>query len=149
MKLRSYASKSSEEVLKNLPRQKKEVVYLKIYESQYPRMLKPKLLKQVQFCSVRIKRGNKFPPKSFNFSYEYTTAAGKVHVTVPVITGGPWRFDAIPGVNIPEVTPLTPLHCTPLHSTPEDKVPQDVPMYRRQISPTFPAWQLPKFPSTE
>ena len=144
MKSRRYASKSSEEILKNLPRQKKEVVYLKIYESQYPRMLKPKLLKQVQFCSVRIKRENNLPPQSFNFSYEYTTAAGKVHVTVPVITGGPWRFDEIPGVNIPEVTPLTPLHCTP-----EDKVPQDVPMYRRQISPTFPAWQLPKFPSTE
>ena len=147
MKLRSYASKSSEEVLKNLPRQKKEVVYLKIYESQYPRMLKPKLLKQVQFCSVRIKRENNLPPQSFNFSYEYPTAAGNVKVTVPVITGGPWRFDAVPGVKIPEVTKHTPYHITPLHAMP-CTVPQAlVPGYRCQISPTFPAWQLPKFPS--
>ena len=103
MKLRSSASKSSEEVLlKNLRRPKKEVVYLKIYESQYPHMLKPKLLKQVQFCSVRIKRENNLPLQSFNFSYEYTTAAGIVQVTVPVITGSPWRFDEIPEVQILE-----------------------------------------------
>ena len=150
MKSRRYASKSSEEILKNLPRQKKEVVYVKIYQSQYPRMLKPKLLKQVQFCSVRIKRENKLPPQSFNFSYEYTTAAGKVHVTVPVITGGPWRFDAVPGVEIPEVTKHTPYHITPLHAMP-CTVPQAlVPGYRCQISPTFPACQCQcqcKFPS--
>ena len=66
-----------------------------------------------------MKRGKQLPQKSFNLSYEYTTeAGGKVEVTIPVITGGPWRFDGIPGVKIPdaEVNQLTPYHLTPIHS---------------------------------
>ena len=113
MKLQKSASKSSEEVLlKNLWRPNtKEVVYLKIYESQYQGMLTKELLKQVQWSIVRMKRGKQLPQKSFNISYEYTMeAGGKVEVTVPVIRGGPWRFDGIPGLKIPEaeVTLLTP-----------------------------------------
>ena len=160
MKTSKSASNCSEEVtIKNLRRPRlgtpsKEVVYIKLYESQYPVMLRPerkkKLLKQVQWSIVRMKRAKPMPPQSFNFSYEYTTAAGNVKVTVPVITGGPWRFDAVPGVDIPEVTKLTPYHTTPLHAMP-CTVPQAlVPGYRCQISPTFPACQCQcqcKFPS--
>ena len=57
MKLKSSAVKSSEQVLlKKLRRPKKVVVLLRIYEAQYPGMLTRKLLKQVQSCSVRMKR---------------------------------------------------------------------------------------------
>ena len=70
MKLHSSAVKSSEQVLlKKLRRPKKVVVLLRIYESQYPGMLTRKLLKQVQCCSVRMKRWWQLPPKSFNFSF--------------------------------------------------------------------------------
>ena len=146
MKLRSSASKSSEEVLlKNLRRPNKEVVYVKIYELQYPRMLTRKLLKQVQWSIVRMRRGKKLPPKSFNISYEYTTEAGKVEVTVPVITGGPWRFDAIPGVKIPEVTPLTPYHCTPLHSRrPSSRSCSRLPSSNLSKIPSLATSQVPK-----
>ena len=156
MKIRKSASNSSEEVpIKNLRVRRpstKEVVYLKIYESQYPHMLRPerkkKLLKQVQWSIVRMKRAKPMPPKNFDITYKYTSETGdKVEVTVPINQGGPWRFYGVPGVQIPEVTQLTPYHTTPLHAI-EDQVPKaPVPGYRRQISPTFPAWQLPKFPS--
>ena len=141
-KSKSSSSKSSEQVLlKKLRRPKKVVVLLRIYESQYPGMLTRNLLEQVQRSSVRMKRWWQLPPKSFTFSFEYTTEAGKVEVTVPVTgPGGPWRFDpdAILGVKIPEVT-----------DTPDDLVSEAVPGYCRQILPRFPAWQHPKFPSTE
>ena len=160
MKTSKSASNCSEEVtIKNLRRPRlgtpsKEVVYIKLYESQYPVMLRPerkkKLLKQVAWSIVRMKRAKPMPPESFSFSYEYPTAAANVKVTVPVITGGPWRFDAVPGLDIQEVTQLTPYHTTPLHAMP-CTVPQAlVPGYRCQISPTFPACQCQcqcKFPS--
>ena len=152
MKIRKSASNSSEEVLiKNLRRPStKEVVYLKIYESQYQGLLTKELLKQVQWSIVRMKRAKQMPPKNFDITYKYTSETGdKVEVTVPINQGGPWRFYGVPGVKIPEgeVTELTPYHSTPIHAI-EHQVPEaPVPGYSRQISPTFPAWQLPKFPS--
>ena len=145
MKTSKSASNCSEEVtIKNLRRPRlgtpsKEVVYIKLYESQYPVMLRPerkkKLLKQVAWSIVRMKRAKPMPPTL---------------VTAPVITGGPWRFDAVPGVEIPEVTKHTPYHITPLHAMPCTVTQALVPGYRCQISPTFPACQCQcqcKFPS--
>ena len=135
MKIRKSASNSSEEVLiKNLRRPStKEVVYLKIYESQYQEMLTKELLKQVQWSIFRMKRGKQLPQKNFDISYKYTSEAGdKVEVTVPINQGGPWGFYGIPGVKIPEaeVTELTPYHLTPIHTI-EHQVPQAaVPGYR-------------------
>ena len=87
-----------------------------------------------------MKRAKQIPAKNFDITYKYTSEAGdKVEVTVPINQGGPWRFYSIPRVKIPEG-----------EVTGEDQVPQaPVPGYLRQISPTFPASQLPKFPSTE
>ena len=95
-----------------------------------------------------MKRAKPMPPKNIDITYNYTSESGdNVEVIVPINQGGPWRFYAVPGVDIPEVTQLTPYHTTPLHAI-EDQVPKPhVPGYRCQISPTFPAWQLPKFPS--
>ena len=157
MKTRKSASNSSEEVpIKNLRRPStNEVVYLKIYESQYPHMLRPerkkKLLKQVQWSIVRMKRAKPMPPKNIDITYNYTSESGdNVEVTVPINNGGPWRFYAVPGVDIPEVTELTPYHTTPLHAMPCTVPNAPVPGYRYQISPTFPACQCQcqcKFPS--
>ena len=96
------------------------------------------LCKQVLCSTVRMKRVDsgvkKLPARSFNLTFTYTLGAGIVKVTLPVTgSGGPWRFNAIPGVEIPEA--------------PEDNIQFSLPKYKCQVSRIFPVGQVLKFPS--